>query len=68
MATLGEAFQALGTGFATAAEDREDRMRKLMREQQRSQLLTAALTPVATGVSKAVTDFISEPFKQSATN
>ena len=68
MATLGEAFQALGTGFATAAEDREDRMRKLMREQQRRQLLTAALTPVATGVSKAVTDFISEPFKQSATN
>ena len=68
MATLGEAFQALGTGFATAAEDREERMRKLMREQQRRQLLTAALTPVATGVSKAVTDFISEPFKQSATN
>ena len=68
MATLGEAFQALGTGFATAAEDREERMRKLMREQQRRQLLTAALTPVATGVSKAVTDLISEPFKQSATN
>jgi len=68
MATLGEAFQALGTGFATAAEDREERMRKLMREQQRRQLLTAALTPIATGVSKAVTDFISEPFKQSATN
>ena len=68
MATLGEAFQALGTGFATAAEDREERMRKLMREQQRRQLLTAALTPVATGVSKAVTDFISEPFRESATN
>ena len=68
MTTLGEAFQALGTGFATAAEDREERMRKLMREQQRRQLLTAALTPIATGVSKAVTDFISEPFKQSATN
>jgi len=68
MADLGDAFKALGTGFATAAEDREERMRKLMREQQRRQLLTAALTPIATGVSKAVTDFISEPFKESATN
>ena len=68
MAELGDAFKALGTGFASAAEDREERMRKLMREQQRRQLLTAALTPIATGVSKAVTDFISEPFKQSATN
>ena len=68
MATLGEAFQALGTGFATAAQDREDEMRKLLREQSRQQLLTAALTPVAGALGKTVTDFISEPFKQAASD
>jgi len=68
MADLGEAFKALGTGFATAAQDREDEMRKLLREQSRQQLLTAALTPVAGALGKTVTDFISEPFKQAASD
>ena len=68
MAELGDAFRALGTGFATAASDREDEMRKLLREQSRQQLLTAALTPVAGALGKTVTDFISEPFKQSASD
>lgn len=68
MANLGEAFKALGTGFATAAQDREDEMRKLLREQSRQQLLTAALTPVAGALGKTVTDFISEPFKQAASD
>ena len=58
MADLGEAFKALGTGFATAAQDREDEMRKLLREQSRQQLLTAALTPVAGALGK------TEPVKQ----
>jgi len=68
MADLGEAFKALGTGFATAAQDREDEMKKLLREQSRQQLLTAALTPVAGALGKTVTDFISEPFKQAASD
>ena len=68
MAELGDAFRALGTGFATAAQDREDEMRKLLREQSRQQLLTAALTPVAGALGKTVTDFISEPFKQAASD
>ena len=68
MAELGDAFRALGTGFATAASDREDEMRKLLREQSRQQLLTAALTPVAGALGKTVTDFISEPFKQAASD
>ena len=67
---IAEAYSLLGRGFSTAARDSLDDYRKMMKEQQRyalrQQLLSAALTPIATGLSKGVTNFIAEPFRQAA--
>ena len=67
---IAEAYSLLGRGFSTAARDGLDDYRKMMKEQQRyalrQQLLSAALTPIATGLSKGVTNFIAEPFREAA--
>ena len=65
---IGEAYSLLGEGFSKAYMSREDEMRRLMKQQQRQQLVTAALTPVAQGLGKSITGLISEPFKQAASD
>lgn len=65
---IGEAYSLLGEGFSKASMSREDEMRRLMKQQQRQQLVTAALTPVAQGLGKSITGLISEPFKKAASD
>ena len=64
MATLGEGYRALGAGMSSQYQRDRDEMKKLMKLQQRQQLLTAALTPIAQGVGQFATDLISAPFKE----
>ncbi len=68
MATLGEGYRALGAGMSSQYQRDRDEMKKLMKLQQRQQLMTAALAPIAQGVGKAATDLISAPFKDAADN
>ena len=64
MATLGEGYRALGAGMSSQYQRDRDEMKKLMKLQQRQQLMTAALTPLAKGVGQFATDLISAPFKE----
>lgn len=66
MATLGEGYRALGAGMSSQYKRDRDEMKKLMKLQQRQQLLAAALTPLAQGVGQFATDLISAPFKDPA--
>ena len=68
MVSLGEGYRALGAGMASQYQRDRDEMKKLMRLQQRQQLMTAALAPIAQGIGKAATDLISAPFKDAADN
>lgn len=68
MATLGEGYRALGAGMSSQYQRDRDEMKKLMKLQQRQQLMTAALAPVAQGVGQFATDLISAPFKDAADN
>ena len=63
--SLGEAYSLLGQGFSSTARSRESEIRRLMRQQQRQQLITAAFTPLATGLGQAATDIISAPFRDA---
>ena len=62
MATLGEGYRALGAGMSSQYQRDRDEMKKLMKLQQRQQLMTAALAPVAQGVGQFATDLISAAF------
>ena len=64
--STGEGYSLLGQGFAQAAQGNLSEQRKLMKEAQRRQLMTAALTPIAQGVGQFATDLISAPFKDPA--
>ena len=64
MATLGEGYSALGAGMSSQYQRDRDEMKKLMKLQQRQQLMTAALAPIAQGVGQFATDLISAPFKE----
>lgn len=64
MATLGEGYRALGAGMSSQYQRDRDEMKKLMKLQQRQQLMTAALAPIAQGVGQFATDLISAPFKE----
>lgn len=66
--STGEGYSLLGQGFAQAAQGNISEQRKMMKEAQRRQLMTAALTPIAQGVGKFATDLISAPFKDAASN
>ena len=66
MATLGEGYRALGAGMSSQYQRDRDEMKKLMKLQQRQQLMTAALAPIAQGVGQFATDLISAPFKEPA--
>tara|TARA_R100000951_G_scaffold23892_1_gene20113 strand:- start:6166 stop:9291 length:3126 start_codon:yes stop_codon:yes gene_type:complete len=66
--SVGEGYSLLGQGFAKAAQGNLSEQRKMMKEAQRRQLVTAALTPVAQGVGQFATDLISAPFKDAASN
>jgi len=66
--SVGEGYSLLGQGFAKAAQGNLSEQRKMMKEAQRRQLITAALTPVAQGVGQFATDLISAPFKDAASN
>lgn len=66
MATLGEGYRALGAGMSSQYQRDRDEMKKLMKLQQRQQLMTAALTPLAQGVGQFATDLISAPFKDAS--
>ena len=68
MATLGEGYRALGAGMSSQYQRDRDEMKKLMKLQQRQQLMTAALAPIAQGVGQFATDLISAPFKDAADN
>jgi len=64
MATLGEGYRALGAGMSSQYQRDRDEMKKLIKLQQRQQLMTAALAPIAQGVGQFATDLISAPFKE----
>ena len=64
--SVGEGYSLLGQGFAKAAQGNLSEQRKMMKEAQRRQLVTAALTPVAQGVGQFATDLISAPFREPA--
>ena len=64
MVSLGEAYRALGAGATASYESRAKELKDL----QRQQLLMAALTPLAQNLGASVTDFISEPFRQAASD
>jgi len=66
--STGEGYSLLGQGFAKAAQGNLSEQRKMMKEAQRRQLMTAALTPIAQGVGQFATDLISAPFKDAASN
>ena len=66
--STGEGYSLLGQGFAKAAQSNLSEQRKMMKEAQRRQLMTAALTPIAQGVGQFATDLISAPFKDAASN
>ena len=66
MVTLAEGYRALGTGVSRQYQRDREEMKKLIKFQQRQQLLAAALTPIAQGVGQFATDLISEPFKEPA--
>ena len=66
--STGEGYSFLGQGFAKAAQSNLSEQRKMMKEAQRRQLMTAALTPIAQGVGQFATDLISAPFKDAASN
>ena len=66
--SVGEGYSLLGQGFAKSAQGNLSEQRKMMKEAQRRQLITAALTPVAQGVGQFATDLISAPFKDAASN
>ena len=66
--SVGEGYSLLGQGFAKAAQGNLSEQRKMMKEAQRRQLVTAALTPVAQGVGQFATDLIAAPFKDAASN
>ena len=66
--STGEGYSLLGQGFAQAAQGNISEQRKMMKEAQRRQLMTAALTPIAQGVGQFATDLISAPFKDAASN
>ena len=66
--SVGEGYSLLGQGFAKAAQGNLSEQRKMMKEAQRRQLMTAALTPIAQGVGQFATDLISAPFKDAASN
>ena len=68
MATLGEGYRALGAGMSSQYQRDRDEMKKLIKLQQRQQLMTAALAPIAQGVGQFATDLISAPFKDAADN
>mgnify|MGYP000723466377 CR=1 FL=1 len=64
--STGEGYSLLGQGFAKAAQGNLSEQRKMMKEAQRRQLMTAALTPIAQGVGQFATDLISAPFRDPA--
>jgi len=64
--STGEGYSLLGQGFAKAAQSNLSEQRKMMKEAQRRQLMTAALTPIAQGVGQFATDLISAPFRDPA--
>ena len=64
--STGEGYSLLGQGFSQAAQGNLSDRKKLMKEAQRRQLMTAALTPIAQGVGQFATDLISAPFKDPA--
>lgn len=64
--STGEGYSLLGQGFAKAAQGNLSEQRKMMKEAQRRQLMTAALTPIAQGVGQFATDLISAPFREPA--
>lgn len=64
--SVGEGYSLLGQGFAKAAQSNLSEQRKMMKEAQRRQLMTAALTPIAQGVGQFATDLISAPFRDPA--
>ena len=66
--STGEGYSLLGQGFAKAAQGNLSEQRKMIKEAQRRQLMTAALTPIAQGVGQFATDLISAPFKDAASN
>tara|TARA_R110002020_G_scaffold158164_2_gene341224 strand:- start:815 stop:3763 length:2949 start_codon:yes stop_codon:yes gene_type:complete len=68
MVTLAEGYRALGTATSSQYQRDRDEMKKLIKFQQRQQLLAAALTPLAQGVGQFATDLISAPFKEAATS